>query len=337
MISNPHTPAERLRWALHYGHQWCPAFPNLLNLDEGRVSLMDGSEQDAKDLIASWQLMDGNVGELVKAIHGRALIPDGDVGPASKAVMDFQRCALPDYPPPPGATFHYEDPVLQAAVERMQRATGSGSWPVGCHGTAGIHEVKVSYDISGLSDAQKEWMPYFKEHNARAVGLMGLKIIEVPVGEFANVRFYERSFGGSTIGMAEFNNGTCGDSVFCTVTRRYAPNRKMFTILGMHEFGHTMKFQHSNRYIMNSSIMEVPEWWVQFDFAGQITYQDVRYSEGKRYFGGKPIDQPPPPPPPPPRGPLVPVAEFDIAVPGRYKLFRDSPAPVPVPTQPVPT
>lgn len=333
MIATPNTAVERLLWAYHYGHRWNPAFPNLLNLDESRVAKMDGSEPDAKDLISSWQALDGNVERLVNAFHGRALEPDGDVGPASEAVLNFHRCPLPDYPPPPGAAFHYDDPTLQRIVERMQGATGSGSWPAGCHGTAGVHEVTVSYDEAGFSEAQQEWMPYFREHNALAVGLMGLKILEVPVGELANVRFYERSFGGNTIGMAEFNNGACGDSVFCTVTRRYAPNRKMFTIVGMHEFGHTMNFTHSNRFIMNASIMEVPEWWVQFDAAGNVTYQDVRYREGKRFFGGLPITPtvPPVPPPPGPPAPPIPIVEFTIHDPGVYQLVKSGGAP---PVQP---
>lgn len=304
----PHTLKERLKWLSDYGHRWNPKWPNLLNVDAGRVALMDGSEQDARALVASWQELDANVRRAVFLAHGRPLEPDGIIGPASEFVMEAKRCSMPDFAPPPGASFHYDDPALQLAVESMQRAverqraTGSGSWPAGCYGTSGVHEIKVSYDLSGLSEKQKEWMPEVKRHNAAAVAAMGLKVVEVPVGEFANVRFFQRTFGGSTIGMAEFNSGECGDSVFCTVTNRYGPNLRMFLILVMHEFGHTMNFQHSAGYIMNPSIMDVPEWWVRWDADGKITYKDVRYAKGTQFFGGQPLTPvtPPPPPPPPP-------------------------------------
>src|SRR5688572_17724886 len=109
------TLTERLLWAYRHGHAWNPAYPHLQHLDEAAVAKMDGSEQDAKDLLASWQQSDINVETLVWAEHGgRALQPDGIIGPASKAVMAMKRCPLPDYPPPPHATFHYDNPDLQA-------------------------------------------------------------------------------------------------------------------------------------------------------------------------------------------------------------------------------
>lgn len=303
-FSVPHTPSERVRWVSNYGHQWNPNCPNLHNLDSGRVAMMDGSEKDAKEMIASWQLLDGNVEGQVRIHHnGRDLIPDGDVGPASISVMALPRCDVPDYAPPPNVALHDDNPerlrmlLKYQAAKEIQQATGSGSWPHACFGTAGLHEIKVSYDETGLSDNQKLWLPEIKKHNAAGVAAFGLKVIEVPVGQFANVRFFMRNYGGSTIGMAEFNSGECGDSCFCTVTNRYAPNLVMFLILVMHEFGHTMNFEHSNGYIMNPSIMKVPEYWVTWSSAGLITYQDVRYTKGKQFFGGLPLTQPAPPPP----------------------------------------
>ena len=52
----PNSMKERLLWALRFGHNYNPdpKYANLGNLDEGRVLKMDGSEADAKLLIASW-------------------------------------------------------------------------------------------------------------------------------------------------------------------------------------------------------------------------------------------------------------------------------------------
>lgn len=288
------TTKEVLVEAFKRGRAWDPAFPNLQNLDLHAVEKMNGTEADAKRLVESYQRSSERFNVLVEAFHQR-FEPDydGKVGPATLALANSPRCPLPDFAPPPGASFHYDDPDLNEAVRRMQAATGQGSWRPGCYGNPQVHEIKVSYDLSKLSSKQREWMPAVKAHNAMAVASMGLRAIEVPVGEFANVKFYGRNYGGSTIGMAQFNNAVCGDSVFCTVSPNYAPEFVMFLILVMHEFGHTMNFEHSNKFIMNPFIMRVPEYWVRRDpLSGGITYQDVRYAKGRQFFGGDALDPP---------------------------------------------
>lgn len=294
------TTREVLVEAFLRGRAWDPNFPNLANLDLSRVKKMTGNEEDALQLVESYQRSTTRYNLLVEAFHQR-FEPDydGRVGHATLALANTPRCPLPDFAPPPGASFDYGDPDLNSVVERMQqaaqRATGSGSWKPGCYDTPNVHEIKVSYDTAKLSSKQKEWLPAVKAHNATAVAAMGLRVVEVPVGQFANVKFYGRNFGGSTIGMAQFNNSSCGDSVFCTVSPNYAPNLRMFLILVMHEFGHTMNFEHSNKFIMNPFIMDVPEYWIRRE-SGTVTYTDVRYAKGKQFFGGDPTEGPVPVP-----------------------------------------
>lgn len=285
------------------GHFWNPSKPDLLNVQPSDIPNLTLTHPIAKQAIASWQSFDGNFDTLAFVTYLRGIIADGDVGPVTASMLEAPRCPLPDYAPPPGASFDYGDDALNSAVQRMQAATGSGSWPVGCHGTTGIHEVKVSYDTSKMSASQREWMPAAFAHNAEQVAAMGLKVIQVDPSEVSNVDIYGRSFGGSTIGMAEFNGESCRSNCFCTVSPGYDPNYRMFLILLMHEFGHTMNFDHSSRYIMNPSIMDVPEYWVQRDSTGKITYQDVRYAKGKQFFGGEPLTPPAPPPDPVPPAP----------------------------------
>src|SRR5688572_16291738 len=106
-----------LLYAWRTGHAWNPACPNLQNLDDAAVLKMDATERDAKDLVASRQASDINADYLVAAFHaGRSIRHDGDIGPATLALVDIPRCAMPDHPPPLHASFDYGDPDLNAAV-----------------------------------------------------------------------------------------------------------------------------------------------------------------------------------------------------------------------------
>ena len=293
------------------GHLWDPSYPDVLNVTPSSFDKIKIRDRVARDAIASMQRSDANFEDLVREEHNRAPIYDGEVGPATMRLVEgwvtkggpLERCPIPDFVPPPNATFRFDDPQLQKAVESMQiaAATGSGSIPVGCYGTAGVHEVKAAYDLSKLSSNQKEWFPEIKARNIAECAAMGLKIIEVPVGQKTNIDFYGRSFGGGTIGMAGFLGQSCGNNVFCTITPSYAPDLEMVLVLTMHEHGHCWNFNHRPGYIMNPSIRRVKPKWVERDAAGVITYADPSYTaDGKRFFGGGPLTPIVVPPPPPP-------------------------------------
>ena len=171
----------------------------------------------------------------------------------------------------------------------MQEATGSGSWPVGCYGGSGVHEVKISYDLTKLTAKHREWWPEIVRRSHEAVASVGIRLIEVPVGERANITVYGRVLGGSVIGMAEFNNGACGDVVFCQLNPNYAPSIEMVTNLLLHENGHNWNLEHRAGNIMNPSITPTPNYWIKRGAGGAIEYQDNSYPTLKRLFGGEPI------------------------------------------------
>lgn len=282
------TDKEVLVEAFKRGHAWNPKFPNLNGLDLASVEKMDGTEADAKQLIESLQRSDANYVSLVASIHARATPSyDGEVGPATKALVGLPRCPLPDFAPPPGASFDYGDPGLNRAVARMQAATGSGSWPAGCHGTSGVHEVTISYDLSNLTSKHKEWWPEIKARSHQAVADVGIKLVEVPVGQKANITVYGRVLGGSVIGMAEFNGETCGDTVFCQLNPNYAPDIDMVLNLLLHENGHNWNLEHRSGNIMNPSILRTPTYWIKRGVGGAVEYQDNSYPTLKKFFGGE--------------------------------------------------
>lgn len=279
------------------GQFWAPNCPEANNVAEADLPLLRFSDRSVIEAVQNYQRSDANLPPLVRLFHARALNADGIVGPATLALATLGRCPLPDHPPPPNATFRYSDPDIQRAVESMQeRATGSGSWPHGCYGTNGVHEVKISYDPSNASIKQKEWLPEVKRRSHAAVAAMGVRLIEVPVGQ-GNIAVSFRSLGGSTIGLAEFNNGTCGGRVFCYLNPNYSPDVDQVLVLLMHENGHNFNLDHRPNAIMNPSILRVKPAWVEWN-GSQIVYQDNSYPTLKKYFGGLPLDPPEPPGPP---------------------------------------
>lgn len=307
MIFNPKTPTERLLWAFQFGHRWNPAFPNLQNLDEAAVAKMDGSEVDAKSLIASWQLLDANVNRLVNAFHGRELQPDGDIGPASAAVMDMKRCAMPDYAPPPHASFFYEDENLQKAVESYQRcaearaaAAFTGSYWRGCNpARPDIHSLKIGIDTRSAP-------PNFLANQAKILEARRACAAEIGVAvEFVinpqsldGLQQYQvyRGIPGSVIGMNYFPTAnSCGRIPNGSMDTGYDPSDfRLHANLGCHESeGHGFGLDHTNGGVMNPSILLV---W-------PLTWKgDPSWNAVKRYYGGEPIPpvNPPPGPPQPP-------------------------------------
>lgn len=298
-----------MKTALDTGHFWDSSYPDVLNVDGPSFAKLTARDRVARDAIASMQRADANFDDLVREAHGRNPIFDGEIGPATMKLVNgwrtkggpLERCPLPDFPPP-NASFHYADPELQKAVERMQKATGRGSWP---H-TDGVHVVKISYDASNAPSSVKGWLAEIKTRSHLAVGEMGVKLVEVSTSEFANIRVSWRVLAGSTIGLAEFNNGTLEDTVFCYLDPGYAPDLEMVLLLLLHENGHNWNCNHRPGYIMNPSIRRVKPKWVERDAAGKIIYRDPSYTADLfGFFGGGPIDQIVVPPPPPPPGDKV--------------------------------
>lgn len=301
MIANPKTPTERLLWAYQFGHGWNPARPNLLNLDEAAVAKMDGSEADAKELIASWQSLDANVNRLVNAFHGRELIPDGEIGPASESVMAMKRCAMPDYAPPPNAIFHYDDANLQAAVESQQRAAAfTGSYWRGCDPERpDIHSLKIGIDARNAPSVFLENKDKILEARRACAAEIGVSVqFVINPTSMEGLQQYQvyHNIPGGVIGMNYFPSAnSCGRIPNGSMDSSYNPSDwRLHACLGCHESeGHGFGFNHTNGGTMNPSIL----------LTWPLTWNgDPSWNVAKRYYGGEPIPpvNPPPGPPQPP-------------------------------------
>jgi hypothetical protein len=306
-----------------YGHAWNPNVPNLQNLDMGRVLKMDGSETDAKELLRSWQQSDYEYDYLTQLYLKRKPDYDGEVGPATRAFMEVPRCPIPDFAPPKNASFHYDDPELQAAVESYQQFAeaqvaggnigyvnrdlntqpyigGSGSWPKGCDPqNPNVHSVIVAIDSNNASAHQKETLAECLKMVEACEAAVGQSVRHVVNGGSAgaqhDVKF--QSIAGSTIGFAYFPTpNTCNQKVTARLDNGFNPRATILAELYVHEYkGHSDGLQHTRGGIMHPSIgsPQVPPTWDN----------DPSYATKKRYFGGVglvpqgPTDPPTPTPP----------------------------------------
>lgn len=294
------TTQQILVEAYQRGHAWNPAFPSLQNLDLGRVTKMDGSERDAKDLIASRQASDVNMDTLVAAFHaGRQPLFDGDIGPATQALAALPRCAMPDFAPPAGASFHYDYPELQGAVESYQRwaeardyqqvpqpaeyVGGSGSWPKGCDPERpNWHSVRVSMLTSGASTHQKGILAEVLKMVELTEAEVGQSVRHILDGDPSkaehDVRF--QGIAGSVIGFAYFPTpNSCNQTVTARIDNGFNARAPVLAELLTHEYkGHSDGLQHTRGGIMNPSIGSptVRSTWLN----------DPHTSTKKRFFGG---------------------------------------------------
>lgn len=318
------THSELLVEAYRRGRAWVadPEFANLHNLDPTAVAKMDGSEADAKLLIRSLQLSDANYDPLVLAFHKRLPDFDGNIGPATKALVEIPRCPMPDAPPPPNASFHYDDPGLQRAVETMQaNATGSGSWPACDPDATGLpHSFRVRIDPARMPSTIQGYHVQALKAVVDCYAEIGcaLRYVLNAAGDCEIAKLFQ-NLAGSVIGWNEFPRGdTCNQTINGRLDTGYAPSDyRYWANLEAHETGHGVGLQHTRGHIMNPSILLIwPLTW-----RGGPSESTMR-----RYFGGEPIGPttPPPPPPPPPTG-IPQVADLQITAGGRTYAYEVKP------------
>jgi hypothetical protein len=335
MIHQPKTPVERLLWAYQFGHSWNrdAKYANLRNLDSGRILKMDGSEADAKLLIASWQDFEPNVARLVEAYHGREVQPDGGWGPASEAAANIRRCAMTDFAPPAGAELSFwADEGLRGALESYQRYAaaqnndaeyvgGTGSWPKGCDPLRkDVHSTRINVITAGFSEHQRA---LFKECHAAVeaceaeIGQACRHILDGDPQE-AEHDIRGQYIAGGVIGYNYFPQAnTCNQVLVGRIDNSFNASKYTLAELYQHEYkGHGDGLEHVSRTASQPSIMHpsisTPSRWP--------TWRGDRHEPTKRrYFGGVAIpqtpkpDDPKPPPTPNPGGPGAQVGTLVLA------------------------
>jgi hypothetical protein len=244
------------------GHFFNPKYPNCHNVTVNDLAKLTFNDVVVREALTSFQHM-----------MGIDLTRLGEMGPSEQDIFEMPRCGHPDY----------EHPALLAAK------VGTGSWPEPCQ-KAG---VTFSLDKSGMPSKFRDT---FDEQILKPViatyAKIGLKLVPYTGTGRANIRVAFVPLLGSTIGLAEFNNRSCGDSVFCHLDTGFAPNEATEADLLCHEMGHNMNLNHTRGGVMNPSLSS------KTNFEGWIP-SDPSYNTLVRFFGGEPVDNPPGPGPGP--------------------------------------
>lgn len=288
----------------------------------GSLTLRDQVVIDA--LIDLMKMHAGEVAERTLQAHGRLPVFDGEVGPAMQKFFTEDipnRCPIPDYAPPKGVVFQFEDPNLQEVVLAMQRAepaTGPGNWR-SCHNIGDAHCSTVLVNPANMPGHVQPVFTDVLRNVQKAYADVGLLFRfldqsqkDILTGEQINsninidMSFVTRSDGW--IGLAIVGtNQTCGDRIWCRFLSTYkggstpAQVTQQWTTLLKHELGHNCGFSHTTGGVMNPSLVNgLPTEWAA---------NDPSTPKLKREFSGVPVAVPgsgggAPKPPSPPAGDL---------------------------------
>lgn len=227
---------------------------------------------EGQKAVASFQAFEANLlDRLCLKIHGRPAQFDGDIGPATIAAMQVERCGHADY-----------GPNIQAAVGN------GGSWAK-CHNVGDFHCASVKVNKSGMPSFLEPVFDKVWSRVASAYNDIGLKYF-LTEEDNANINIYFVSRSSGWIGLSQVGQQeSCSSSMWTKFLSTYQPSNIVneWTTLFLHELCHSAGLFHTRGGIMNPSIVVglAPTW------AG-----DPSESLLKKYYGGKSVEQPNPPP-----------------------------------------
>lgn len=310
-----------IRVAFETGNFWNPESPEGFNVSYNDLKNLKPTDDVVVRAMISMSKMDAaRYTKHVLEKHSRPPVFDGLLGPALEAmVQEGGRCPVPDYAPPVGVSFQFEDPYVQEVALRMQSnatlpALGVGNWK-SCHNVGDFHSAIIRVNPAGMPSFLAPVFKTVLQRTQRAYAGIGLLFRftdqagkDLLNGEVLNgTANSEMSFVASSsgwIGLAIVGqNETCSSSIWCRFLATYKGGQTeqdvvtQWTSLIKHELGHNCGRGHTSGGVMNPSIVNgLPELWASDDpSTGWL----------KSQFGGVPVPIPggtpvPPPPPNPP-------------------------------------
>ena len=297
-----------IRTAWEYGHFWSPENPEGCNIRQADIDLLQLSDKVVIAALRSFSHMQAT--EYTAAClnhHNRQPDFDGLAGPAMHETLLVARYAVPDYVPPQGVQFAFDDPLIQAVCQRMQANNGqpligSGNW-AGCHGAGQYHSAIVRWDQANKPAFIAQLLKPILKNVQLAYAAVGLLL------RFADISGRDMLTGdmmdappqitaswvtssSGWIGLAIIGqNETCSTQ---PIFQRYLATYQggvteaeivtQQTSLLKHETGHNCGLTHSSGGVMNPSIVNgLPTHWSPSDPSTPIL---------RKRFGGQPVPIP---------------------------------------------
>ncbi len=142
-----------LRRIFETGQLWAPNNPDGPNVTPADLPKLKATDSVVKQGVVGLQKMMvvDYAPRFALKMNAMPDMDNGDLDPAILEVMALPRCDVPDYAPPPGSAFLFDDPQVQEVAEKMQEmvavpAVGQrGNWPR-CHNVGDFHSCFVQVD-----------------------------------------------------------------------------------------------------------------------------------------------------------------------------------------------
>ena len=280
----PQTDLEILQLLHSTGHFFNPLNPTGMGITVDDLPKLKMTDTPALLAIQSYQDMScGALDHLCVRLYGRISRPDGVAGEATHELFQMPRCGHPDY-------YHPDPSHPQSRIGLRATKAGTGSFPPGCHGPEDWFQATYSVDKRNMAAPNESAWEESQKLVVDNYATFGMELLERPLGEQVNITvILGATLGGNTIGLAQFNNRTCGDTVFCKLDRGYWPNNMQGAQLWAHELGHNNNADHTRVGVMTPTIGP----WIGGFIEGDPTLEIFRH-----YYTGKPVPRDPDNPPP---------------------------------------
>lgn len=267
-----------IRSAFEAGYFWNPELPNGLNISQKDLPKLTADMPVVIEALRAFAMGDSyRYTNHVLNSHKRVPNFDGEVGPAmAMYVMDGARCPVPDFAPPAGVSFLFEDPGVQQIALKMQRdalaALGSGGNWAGCNNMPNIHCGAMLVNTAGISPKVAPHVKTILTAVRKAyagIGFLwkfiGMDGVDILTGEkFEGTIQTKLSFVQSSsgwIGLALVGNReSCSSVLWLQLLATYIGGTTVDQIINQqfslltHEAGHNLGLGHTNGGIMNPSL-----------------------------------------------------------------------------------